>query len=263
MFSELHLGSDRVSAQISALKYEVTIRVGYLRPFDNLYLKAVQKELANQPLKQGFEPHRRVPSTLEMILHIFDENTPHQATWQQSAITTGVAIAFCCLLRPSEYLSHTGSDCHVLRAASVIFECNFPGNPHILVLSSHLHAMQISWDMVSAVKILFTSAKNISTRWGHSLWFSAPKGEAVLNLPQILFEWSIAAQPQPDDVFLSWPIPNSTRKCRNLLRYEIMQQVVKDAAVFFGFSPKNSDVKVCAQVEPLYFEQWEHLTAKS
>jgi hypothetical protein len=45
--------------------------------------------------------------------------------------------------------------------------------------------------------------------------------------------------PQPDTIFLSWPIPNSTRKCRDSLRYEIMQQIVKDAAVYFGFSPKK------------------------
>jgi hypothetical protein len=59
-------------------------------------------------------------------------------------------------------------------------------------------------------------------------------------------------KPTPDPVWVvnrrtaatRWHIPlmadtQFNKKCRDSLRYAIIQQVVKDAAVFFGFSPKN------------------------
>jgi hypothetical protein len=239
MFSVLHLGADRISQQISALRHEIIRRNGDLSAFNTPHLAALRRGLFNQPLKVGFVSSRRVPSTLEMILYVFDTNTHTSATWEQSAIATAIVLGFCCLLRPSEYLSHTGSDCHVLTADEVSFECQFPGMEPMFIPATELTAMRVTWEMVSMVRILFTSAKNIKTRWGRSIWFSVPTGEILLNLPKILFEWALISVPTPGDKFLSWPIPGTILGHRQTLRYPVLHNVAKDAAVHFGFSPQN------------------------
>lgn len=107
---------------MSALQYEFLIRDADLRAFDSPQLAAVRKGMYKQPLPVDWESGQSLPMPVEMTLRIREENSCPGATMQQQATAVGIVLAFCCLVRPSEYLHNTNSNAHILKAKSVSFE---------------------------------------------------------------------------------------------------------------------------------------------
>jgi hypothetical protein len=109
---------------------------------------------------------------VDMILAVRDKNIRPGASWEQRATAVGIILAFSCLLRPSEYLSKTKSDKHVLLAKSVQFEVTLPYREPQFYSAHELAAAGIQWCHVSLVRIEFKSSKTFNERAGRAIWFS-------------------------------------------------------------------------------------------
>jgi hypothetical protein len=187
LFAEIKLMPDRVSQQISALRFCVLDRGGKIEGFDSPQLTALRKGLSNQPLPPGWESRSRLPTTLDMAIDVHTV-CKDSTDLETKAVSVAMVLAYCVLLRPSEYCTHTKHDRHVLRASSVEFEC-LTCDGRTRFLGSHLLVSEgITWEMVKLVKISFLSAKNISDRVGRVIWFTAHRPNNALQLPKVLFE---------------------------------------------------------------------------
>jgi hypothetical protein len=108
--------AERVSVLVSALSFEFLMQGGDVAAFSSPQQAAVRKGMKNQPIPADWESNQRLPMPVDMILAIRDKNILPEASWEQRATAVGIILAFCCLLRPSEYLTKTKSDNHVMLA---------------------------------------------------------------------------------------------------------------------------------------------------
>jgi hypothetical protein len=239
LFTEVHLIAARVSAQISGLAFGFQFGGGAREPFESTYLKAFRQGLYKQPLPPGRKPRSRVPTSLDMIMDYHDANSGNESPMLKRALCTGMALAYCCLLRPSEYLTHTKHDQHVLLAESVTFECALPGEESVFLGAHELRREGIRWCDVKLVRIEFLTAKNFDERNRRALWFTAHLYTSTLDLPRMLFDWAIAARLRKGDFFMSWVFPGALNAERVTLCYDVMQKTIKEMAVAFGFSPER------------------------
>jgi hypothetical protein len=200
LFDDIHLISDRVSAQISALKFCVLAKGGQVDGFYSPQLTAMRQGLRNQPLPEGWEPSSRLPTPLDMAMQVHQDL--HQSRdMEDKATAVAWVMAYCLLLRPSEYLTHTKHDRHVLRASAVEFECSMPDETMQFIGAHRIVEEGITWEQVNIVRITFASAKNIRDRAGRVIWFTAHRPNNALELPKALFEWSLIANFTPDSYF--------------------------------------------------------------
>jgi hypothetical protein len=239
LFEDIYLLSDRVSQQISALKFCFLAKKGCVEGFASPQLSALRKGLSNQPLPKGWEPKSRLPTPLDQAMDVHSEYE-NSKVWEEKAKAVGIALGYCLLLCPSEYLTHTKHDRHVLKAGAVEFECKFADGRVQFVKSHRLKPMGVTWDMVQLVKVTVESAKNIRDRAGRVIWFTAHRPNNALKLPKILFEWSLIANHGTEEsFFLSWLVPGTIMNSRETLKYADMQKTVKAVAVKFGFAPRR------------------------
>jgi hypothetical protein len=126
LYTEFSLGAERASGLFSGLSFSFMMREGDLAAFESAQLEAVQKGMRNEPLPANWESSQRLPMPVDMILAIRNKNIGPDASWEQQATAVGIVLAFCCLLRPFEYLVKTKSDKHMLLAKSVQFEVTLP-----------------------------------------------------------------------------------------------------------------------------------------
>jgi hypothetical protein len=120
------VGAERASALVFALGHCFMTRGVDTAAFHSPQLAAVRKGMANQPLPDDWESNQRLPMPVDMILAVRDKNIKPGALWEQRATAVGIILAFCCLLRPSEYLVKTKSNKHVLLGKSIQFEVTLP-----------------------------------------------------------------------------------------------------------------------------------------
>jgi hypothetical protein len=177
LFEDLDLGAERVSWMLSALRFCFTCRGGELEAFRTLHLKAFRAGLSKQPLPVDWQSGSRLPTPLDMA-HRIHTNMGSKPGWRERACAVGIVLAYCCLLRPSEYLTKTSSDKHVLRAKLVEF---MRGGRFIG--AHNLHRYNVQWSEVTMVRIQFNSAKNFNERAGRSIWFTAHVANSTLELP--------------------------------------------------------------------------------
>jgi hypothetical protein len=239
LFREIHLSANRTCEQDSALKFEFAQRDGPLEPFKGERLKILKKGLRRMPLPDGWESSQRLPVPLDMVITVHKCNAAPSCTMKESALSVAVVIAFCCLLRPSEYLTHTKHDDHVLRARSVQFECVLPYHQAQWYGAHEIVGAGIRWVHITMVRIQFLSAKNFDRRASRSIWFSAREHNSVLDLPQILYDWARSTNLAANDFFLSWLIPGTTMGICDSLHYDTMQATLKGVTEAYGFSPRR------------------------
>lgn len=157
---------------------------------------------------------------------------------QKRIVAVTAALAFCCLLRPSEYCN-TGHDetteKHIVRAAQVLFERR-ARHPRASSTFHPAHALPADFlfSECASVKIVFLTAKNISLRSSQSLWFSTGT-PARIQLPRILFDWARSANLHHNDPFVSYRQQPHDASCP--LSYSRFTKVLKFTAQLFGLEP--------------------------
>jgi hypothetical protein len=157
-----------------------------------------------------------------MVLYIYRQYCNSRFTHRR-ARAAAVIFAFCCLLRPPEYLWGTHNNTHVLTAGQVEFECsattatNSTASTTFITLAG---IRGIPWSRVRLLRIHMRSAKNISSRTDSRLWFSA-SDEGTIHLVRVMYEWGQHAQALNSAPVFSWPTTiadtphNRTPQCTN------------------------------------------------
>jgi hypothetical protein len=247
MVTVLTLSAARTLVMLSALKYHLNKRNRDVTQFDSAHMQAVRRGLRNQPPNPSASgtSNRRVPVTLEIVLHIHQLYMRRPTVLANLAHATAVILAFSCLFCPLEYLWGTRTNTHVLKAGQFEFECyplNGIGETTLITMAN---MRGVSWERVVQMRISITSAKNISRRTGAKMWFSAID-TSNLHLVRAMFDWAQTAQLDDDQPVFSWLPPShcpwhlpTPADRRVYLVYKDMTASIKKAARFFGFDDKQ------------------------
>ena len=170
-----------------------------------------------------------LPFTLEMIMFAhdhFDLLNPHNLM-----LVVAMKLAFCCLMRASEYIKMPLSDHHLL-AQNVTFVHVIDGKeswiPSCLVASSLL-----TIDSLSEVIIDVRSAKNDQVGSGHRLVFAhvpvaSRQIKQAFDIAEVLWSYCLVACPVIDKPFFCF-------RNRELLSYFFLELKIKEVATRCGF----------------------------
>jgi hypothetical protein len=254
MVKVLTLSAARTLVMLTALRYHLTKRNGDVTQFDSAHLQAVRRGLRHMPALPDAPEHlgnRRVPVTLEIVMHIHELHMRRPDVLANLAHATAVVLAFSCLFRPSEYLWGTRSNTHVLTAGQFEFECYDPATigygETSLVTMANMRG--VAWERVIQMRITIHTAKNINRRNGAKMWFSAVDA-SNLHLVRAMYDWAHAVQLDDKHPVFSWlPLPligphypgrrPTPAHRREYLWYKDMTASIKKAARFFGFDDKQ------------------------
>jgi hypothetical protein len=228
LIDDLVLSAESISQHLSALNYHFRRLYCDSAAFQDPQLLACKRAIFLDP--RGFRGTSRqtLPATLEMVQDIidhFNRPSPHKRI-----VAVATALAFCCLLRPSEYLdtrTRKNSTAHILRAKQILFERASTKTGSPTFYPAHALPASFRFDECRSVKIVFFSAKNIDIRSARTVWFSADT-TAALPLPRILFEWARTNHLHADDYFLSYRAAPSSRTVN--LNYHRMNSILKFTA---------------------------------
>jgi hypothetical protein len=205
------------------------------------HLALVRRGVARQHSEITPGSNRRLPFTLEMVLYIYRKFHRSRFT-HRCARAAAIVFAFCCLLRPSEYLWGTQSNIHVLTASQLQFECVIPSATNPTSSSTFISLADIRgipWDQVRLLRIHMHSAKNISSRTGSRLWFSASDVGSI-HLVRVMYDWGQHAQALPNTPVFSWPTTHHDKQHtrtpqRTNLLYRNFHELLQRTAAYFGF----------------------------
>jgi hypothetical protein len=207
LFNTLNLNPANVIGQLSALRYQFAIRNGPTNAWHSDHLSLVRRGLARQPATTTPGANRRLPFTLEMVLYIYRKYC-NSRFFHRRARAAAVVFAFCCLLRPSEYLWGTQNNVHDLTGGQVEFECSVATATNSTTPTTTFITLAgirgIPWSRVRLLRIHRHSAKNISSRTGSRLWFSA-SGVGAIHLVRVMYDWGQHAQALNSTPVFSWP----------------------------------------------------------
>ena len=234
---DLNLSAETVVGHLSGLGFHFRSAGCDTAPLTSKRALACRRALFKDPA--AFRAHTRqaLPATFSMVESIvrhFD-----RPALRKRIIAVAAALAFCCLLRASEYCQTSNApdaDTHILRASHVLFELrqsHVHNGPPTFVPAHELPAHATFADCVS-IKIVFATAKNISLRASKSLCFSA-KTTPRLNLAALLFNWARDARLSANDPFLSFP--GNPRQPRQRLQYARLNSIIRHTAKLFGLRP--------------------------
>ena len=230
---EVQLAAKSVASTLSALAYHFRCAVCSTQAFTDPILTACKHALVLDPARQPRSPKRALPLTLAMVEYLLRKYNGSGCEKGMRMYATTVVLAFCCLLRPSEYC-RTRSDSHVLRAQHVWFQCQLSDGSLTFRTATQLHG--ISFSQVKRVKFILQSAKNISFYASRTMWFSSIcTTPSKVNLCKIVFRWAQHAHLRFNDFFLSFRESNSTDAIR--VSYRKLSSVIKEAALHYGFEP--------------------------
>lgn len=232
---DLQKSAEATSGHLSALRFHFRRYFCRTEVFDDPQLAACKRALYLDPAAFHGQRRQAAPVPLELVESILSHfGTP---ALQKRIIAVATALAFCCLLRPSEYCN-TGPDAttarHVIRAEQVLFERRPLAHQHSTFHPAHALPSDFVFTECLSVKIVFLSAKNISLRSSQSVWFSTDT-DARLQLPRILFDWAKNANLHSTDHFVSYR--TTPVDVTNPLSYARLRKVLQHTARLFGLDP--------------------------
>lgn len=234
--TDLQHSAEATSGHLSALRFHFRRFFCRTEPFDDPQLLACKRALYLDRAAFRGQPRQAAPVPLafvESIIAHFGVPSP-----QKRILAVATALAFCCLLRPSEYCN-TGTDVdtarHVIRAEQILFERRTgTDSAGSTFFPAHALPPDFHFTDCASVKIVFLSAKNISLRSSQSVWFSTST-DARIQLPRILFDWARTANLHRDDHFLSFRPTPTGQTCP--LSYARLTKTLKFTARLFGLDP--------------------------
>lgn len=234
--ADLTCTAEATSGHLSALRFHFRRFFCRTDVFDDPQLAACKRTLYLDPAAFRGNCRQAAPVPLEMVETIISHfGVPAP---QKRVIAVATALAFCCLMRPSEYCN-TGPDVttanHVIRAAQVLFERRATAPSGCSTFHpAHDLPRDFQYSDCLSVKVVFLTAKNISLRSSQSIWFSTTTA-ARIQLPRILFDWARSAHLRHDDHFLSYRTTPTGHT--NPLSYARLTKVLKHTARLFGHDP--------------------------
>jgi len=234
--TDLHCSAEATSGHLSALRFHFRRFFCRTEPFDDPQLLACKRALYLDPACFRGRRRQAAPVPLAFVESIISHfGVP---SLQKRIIAVATALAFCCLLRPSEYCN-TGYDetteRHIISAAQVLFERR-PSSSRRNSTFHAAHALPPDFQFAEcdSVKIVFLTAKNIGLRSSQSIWFSANTSGRI-QLPRILFDWARNANLRHDDNFVSYR--TNHRADSHPLNYNRFAKILKHTAGLFGLDP--------------------------
>lgn len=237
LFRDLHHTAEYINNALAGLSHQFRVSGRPTEVFRSVATKACRRALFLDPSAYR-ESRQALPATFAMVHSI----TTHFGTGSlhKRIIAVATALAFCCLLRASEYCFTNcaqDADRHVIRASQVLFERRQPPGasqpPQFVPAHQITPSMHIS--EFASVKLLILSAKNIPIRKGTALWFSTAGTGSEIHLARMLFSWAQDAGLRESDPFLSYRAAHSPSS-RKHLSYARLNAVLKFTAQTFGLA---------------------------
>ena len=174
---------------------------------------------------------KTMPFTIEMIMAA--QRFIDQTSVEGYMVVSAMKLAYCCLLRKSEYLLQTKTK-HHLRGKCVLFVHHLLDGSEVTVPSSQASSCGLSVDTLYEIIIDVLSAKNDAVRTGHRLAFlrvriqDRPVGQPF-DLAEDMWKYAIWACPTTEGPFFVYR--SSVR-----LSYETLVKHIKGTAGLMGFN---------------------------
>lgn len=223
-FNDRKLAASTIETYLSGLAFHLKC-ANINSDFLNSFPVARAKCAFNIQCRQRVAVSERgsLPISMEMVVRYF--TLYNQEIAKRQAIYGALLIAFCLLLRISEYIKVAYSD-HHLRAKSVSYRV---GDRDIL----STEITEDDRELLTGVTIIIQSGKSDQDGAGHVYYFPVTSEVPTCQcLCTILFNWSIRAQSLLEDPFFSYRRPN----CYWVLTSADISEAVKDLAICFGFT---------------------------
>ena len=243
-WNTLHLSADNISQMMSHIRYYFKLRMLDTDSFDHESVQACKQAVKLQYATTTENPHprRKIPFTVSMVKAFIKRwsrsNNPHERV-----LAAAAPLAFCCLLRGSEYLQtpKRGNQhrIHAIRACDIQFQRKLSNSAIEYIDASQIHEKKLTWEQVRLVRITLQSAKNDPYRAGRTMWFKArQENQHGWDLAEILFHWAESIKLQPENQFFSYPTIKKKKIVLLPLTYDYMRKAIRTFVIEIGLSPQ-------------------------
>ena len=234
LFGDLRLRPCTVSSYISGVKFMLQM--------SGMDTRFIDTDPTFRRLKSGCciayrstHPEyndKTMPFNVEMIMAA--QRFLDQSSVEGYMTVSAMKIAYCCLLRKSEYIVNSKTN-HHLRGKCVSFIHHLPDGSEITVDSSKAFSCGLCVDTLFEIVIDILSAKNDARGAGHRLAFlrvrlaDRPAGQPF-DLAEDMWRYAVWARPTLEGPLFVYR--NSVR-----LSYDVLTKHLKETAVRLGFNP--------------------------
>ena len=233
LFGDIGLRPATVSSYVSGVKFMLQM--------SGVDTRFVDDDPTFRRLKSGCNLAYRIshpsyndktmPFTVEMIMAA--QRFLDQSSVEGYMTVSAMKIAYCCLLRKSEYLFQLKTR-HHLKGRCVLFVHRMPGGGEVTVDSSRASSCGLSSDTLYEIVIDVLSAKNDAMGSGHRMAFlrvrlqDRPSGQPF-DLAEDMWRYAVWARPTPEGPFFVYR--SSIR-----LSYHVFTNNIKKTAGLMGFN---------------------------
>ena len=235
LFGDLRLTPRTVSSYVSGVKFMLQVSGIDTRDMD---LDPTFRRLKSGCCIAYRSSHpayndKTMPFTVEMIMAA--QTYLDQSSVEGYMTVCAMKIAYCCLLRKSEYILQAKTK-HHLRGRTVMFVHHLPNGTEVTVTADRAFSCGLSSDTLAEIVIDVLSAKNDAMGSGHRLAFKRVKvaGRPVgqpFDLAEDMWRYAVWARPTEDGPFFVYR--NSIR-----LSYHSYTKNIKMTATRLGFADK-------------------------
>jgi len=234
LFGDLRLNPCTVSSYVSGVKFMLQV--------SGVDTRAVDTDATFRRLKSGCcmayrstHPEyddKTMPFTVDMIMAT--ERFTDQSSVEGYMTVSAMKIAYCCLLRQSEYILQSKTK-HHLKGGCILFIHRMPDGSDITVESSKAFSCGLSCDTLYEIVIDILSAKNDKMGAGHRRSFfrirqpDRPAGQGF-DLAEDMWKYAVWARPTTHGPFFVYR--SSVR-----LSYHTMTGNIKSTVTRLGFNP--------------------------
>lgn len=234
MFGDLLLRPSTVTSYLSGVKFMLQIANVDTRFMDeNQTLRRVKSGMiqAYRTINPEYEK-RTMPFTVDMIVH----TAAHldQTSVEGFMVVSAMKMAYCCLMRNSEYLWNATTK-HHLQGRCVLFVHTVQGVERV-VESSEAWTSGLSVDTLTEIIVDVLSAKNDADGAGHRIAFHRKAlAQRSANQPFDFAEdmWAYAIRARPESAGPFFVYRGELR-----LSYYTFSKCIKETAVQMGLKPE-------------------------
>jgi hypothetical protein len=239
-YVELKLKAVTVVGSMSGIRHWFRTNCYSVDIFENATIMSCKNSILLMDRANGsINSHRKYPLTLAMIKYML-KCLKSIDTMEHKMLMVGIQLAFCCMLRPSEYLYYPKKallNCdHSFKAKDILFEVLLRDNAKVYVDASCV--AQYTWEQIILVKFVLRSCKNDRMRAGKIFWFPAACTPNTISIAKVAYDWSVIANLSPESVFLSHR-SNDKSDVFLYLKDRSVRLLIKNCARVYKFDPMH------------------------
>lgn len=245
LFAERRYAATTTIQHISAVSHFFRAKIADMAAFKSPSLTAARSGIhLAQRLRYNIEDaiaHKRAPVSFDIVDHILGPTPLHLLPDpKEHMLRTSIFVAFCLMLRRSEYIYNPAGNDHAARARNVTFKIQHCGT-EITVPANKLHwyltPLTVTNVTILDVTLTFYSRKGDRAHKGFVVSFLTDDLEPVAsrNLALVLAQWALAASfTHQDDLLFSLPSTRNTGPTRVGVTADDVQTRLQNGARALG-----------------------------